>query len=750
MSSNLRSNDDPTRDKNSPFRRRRLWLVTGVAGLTGAVSLAGVAYATTGVTGAHRLADVKWSTAQLVDGKDDKGKDDKDHKGKDDKDHKGKDDKDHKGKDDKDHKGKDWDDDGRVREVPCDDNKLIESLDWANRHDGGTLKLSKDCTYELDEFDKKSETGTPTIKEKIKIEGNGSTIKRDSKHGFRIFRVADGGDLKLKDLEIKNGAAGDVERRKHDKDDARESWGSHGDWSRSGDGAPAPAPALRAAAPLPAAPPAPAPLPAAPLPAAPLPAAAPAVAAQAAPQVAARRAAAPQAAAPLDAARAAVQQAAPLRAAVGGVAAPAGNNQAPGGNGWHGDNGGNGWHGDNGGNGWHGDNGGNGWHGDDDGHGWDGKDDREHKGDGGGLLVERGGSATLVNTTWFLNSAENNGGAVANFGRLDVESSTFDNNHAGSDGGAIFNAGVLDVSGSHDGKGGESRITNNTAGKNGGGVANGHGDRDKKKDDWDDKKNDWDKEYDSRDSRHERHDKGNRAGTVDIEKTTIEGNAAKKNGGGLFSNDGFVEVRWTYVKDNTAGEHGGGIYAVDTVLTVKDSHIKKNKAHKDGGGIYNVDGYKGDKKERDAAWSNGGYDHEDKRATATVSDSEILENSAGRFGGGVFNGEPIEEHNGEPAASNWSKDKNNGDDFGASLVLRHSKVKENFAGKNGGGIYNNEGKVTLTKTKVTKNKADNGDTHNMIAGGVFNNDGKVKFDEDSTITDNDPTNCAKTVDECYN
>ncbi|MGW3806396.1 hypothetical protein ACWD50_06660, partial [Micromonospora sp. NPDC005113] len=212
MSNNLRNNDDAAHDKNSPFRRRRLWLVTAVAGLAGAVSLTGVAYATTGVTGSHRLTDVKWSTAQLV-GDDDQAKDQvKDDKGKDDKgkDDKGKDDKD---KDDKDKDDKD--DRDRVREVECDDDALVEALDLANRDDGGTLKLAKDCTYELDQHDKKSEAGLPTIKQEITIEGNGATIKREAEEGFRIFRVANGGDLTLKDVEVRNGAAG--EDRKDDK-----------------------------------------------------------------------------------------------------------------------------------------------------------------------------------------------------------------------------------------------------------------------------------------------------------------------------------------------------------------------------------------------------------------------------------------------------------------------------------------------------------------------------------------------------
>ncbi|MFF0880718.1 hypothetical protein ACFYUT_32300, partial [Micromonospora aurantiaca] len=140
MSNYLRNNDDATSKTISPLRRRRMWLATGVVGLTGAVSLAGVAYATTGATGPHRLADVKWSTTQqLSDGdygdKGAEGEYDKDGYGKDGygKDGYGKDGKD-RGKDgrdrgewgpDKGEWGKDGKDDhGKTREVPCKDDAL--------------------------------------------------------------------------------------------------------------------------------------------------------------------------------------------------------------------------------------------------------------------------------------------------------------------------------------------------------------------------------------------------------------------------------------------------------------------------------------------------------------------------------------------------------------------------------------------------------------------------------------------------
>ncbi|MCW3820890.1 hypothetical protein ONA91_41365, partial [Micromonospora sp. DR5-3] len=134
MSNYLRNNDDASRETTSPIRRRRVWLATGVVGLTGAVSLAGVAYATTGAVGPHRLADVKWSTAQQLTRDDAKGEENanRDEEGRDGKE---------RGDQDRGKRGEERDEHGRVREVPCSDEKLVEAIDLANRDHGGTLKL---------------------------------------------------------------------------------------------------------------------------------------------------------------------------------------------------------------------------------------------------------------------------------------------------------------------------------------------------------------------------------------------------------------------------------------------------------------------------------------------------------------------------------------------------------------------------------------------------------------------------------
>ena len=549
MSNHLRDNDDASRETTSPFRRRRLWLATGVVGLTGAVSLAGVAYATTGASGTHRT-DLNRSTAQQItrDGATSGDQNAQDQASPD-------------------GKVKGGAEGGEVREVPCDAKELVKALDLANRDAGGTLKLAKDCTYQLNRFDKKSGTGLPTIKKDITIEGDGSTIKRDSKDAFRIFRVAKNGDLTLKDLTVSSGTASESKRK---------------DWK--------PGPTAQATPPS-----------------------------------------------------------------------------------WH-------------------------------------PHHKDHEGDGGGLLVERGGTAVLKETVFTRNSASDNGGAIANFGRVEAENTAVDDNHAGDNGGGIFNAGVLKVTGA--GKA-ESLISNNTAGENGGGIANGEGKHKPK----DGKKEDHDR----------RHDDG-KAGNVTVENTRIEGNTAGKNGGGIFSSGGSVHVTASSIKNNTACENGGGVYAADTHLKLDDVVVEKNHAGKDGGGVYNT----AEERKKNDMQRHGKNKH--KGGQATITASEILGNSAGRFGGGIFNGEAKDEKKNE---ADGKKKKNN-----ATVALVDTTIKDNFAGKNGGGIFNNKGTVTLTNTSVTENKAHITGKDHHVAGGIVNvPPGKVTLDATSFVNNNDPKDC---------
>ncbi|MBU8855966.1 MULTISPECIES: hypothetical protein [unclassified Micromonospora] len=622
MSNYLRNNNDATSKTISPLRRRRMWLATGVVGLTGAVSLAGVAYATTGVTGPHRLADVKWSTTQQLSDGDhgDKGEYGRDGYDKDgyDKDGYGKD----RGQEGRDRgewgpdKGKDGKDDhGKTHEVPCDDDALLDALELANRDHGGTLKLAENCTYELGVKDRKFGSALPEIKQDVTIKGNHSTIKRDAEDTFRIFRVVDGGDLTLKDLTVKGGNANEFKY-----------------------GGPAPAPGNGQP---------------------PTPAAAPAVAAPAA------------------------AVAAPAAATTATTAAAA-TTVTDGMN--------------------------------------DGKDDdKRAEGDGGALLVERGGSAYLDNVKLVDNSAEGDGGAIANYGRTWLKESKVVSNHAQGDGGGVYNEGILKVE--------ETHVDDNTAAGNGGGIANGsglsggHGPAASAAPKGGDKK-----------GKH--HD----AGIVEIYgsdhgkdgvKSSLSDNRAGKNGGGLFSSGGTVTVSFTAITGNTACENGGGVYAENTDLDLDKVHVAKNHADGNGGGVVVTGG------------KHWGYPSNKEHASATIADSKIVDNTAGRFGGGIYNGEWLVK------IEDGFVPRERDEDHNATLTIRDTDIKGNTA-LNGGGIFNNKAKITLTKTHVTKNTATDSSKLHRVAGGVLNNEGRVKLDDKSLISNNDPTNCANTVEDCFN
>ncbi|MCP3788166.1 hypothetical protein NLX85_32900, partial [Micromonospora sp. A3M-1-15] len=188
------------------------------------------------------------------------------------------------------------------------------------------------------------------------------------------------------------------------------------------------------------------------------------------------------------------------------------------------------------------------------------KDKKQGEGDGGALLVERGGSANLFKVKLTDNNAEKNGGAIANFGRVHLEDSKVTDNHAREDGGGIFNRGVLKVKDSH-------VDNNTAGGNGGGiANGNGdntkhdeYGQNSTEQNSYDKNKNKHDEEAGTVEIVGSDHGK-------DAARSTLSNNNAGKNGGGLFSSGGFVTISFTAITGNTACENGGGIYAENTEL----------------------------------------------------------------------------------------------------------------------------------------------------------------------------------------
>jgi hypothetical protein len=95
--------------------------------------------------------------------------------------------------------------------VSCDENDLIRAI--ANDH-ADVLSLAGQCIYTLTVVNNQDpvlgDNGLPVIKRGLTIVGNGAVITRRSTKKFRIFEVAQGGDLTINDLTVDNGdAAGD-------------------------------------------------------------------------------------------------------------------------------------------------------------------------------------------------------------------------------------------------------------------------------------------------------------------------------------------------------------------------------------------------------------------------------------------------------------------------------------------------------------------------------------------------------------
>ncbi|MEG0975272.1 MAG: IPTL-CTERM sorting domain-containing protein [Comamonas sp.] len=162
---------------------------------------------------------------------------------------------------------------------------------------------------------------------------------------------------------------------------------------------------------------------------------------------------------------------------------------------------------------------------------------------------------TLDNVVLSGNEATGDGGGLWADGfnmTLTVRNSTVTGNTAGQDGGGIYvedTGGPLRIQ--------NSTISNNQAGKHGGGIYFYDPDSD-----------------------------------VTIEGSTISGNVAGQRGGGIYlysADGGNFTVRNSAITGNRA-QHGGGIflYHVDKPTTIENTTISGNVATGDGGGL-NVD-----------------------------------------------------------------------------------------------------------------------------------------------------------------
>ncbi|QDT44366.1 putative outer membrane protein pmp20 precursor [Gimesia alba] len=304
---------------------------------------------------------------------------------------------------------------------------------------------------------------------------------------------------------------------------------------------------------------------------------------------------------------------------------------------------------------------------------------------GGNAVGESGGgirnigTLTLVNSVVDGNNAEINAGGILNGllsqqGILNLNNSVVSNNTA-VDGGGIFNNDQSQVTIV------DSEVIGNTASNDGGGFFN------------------------------------DLQGTIDILRSSISDNVAALDGGGLYNNDlAMITINDSKVNNNTANQ-GGGIFNEEAAtLTIARTTVSGNKSTLDGGGIYNDEG------------------------VVTLNDVSILTNTADNDGGGLYNASA-----GSVTITNGFFDDNSADrdggaiaNFGISLSLNSTIIRDSEALRNGGGLFNDqeEGSVSLLLTSLINNEAVSG-------GGIYNQElGNITLDLTDVVSNIATTNGA--------
>ncbi|QDT11229.1 beta strand repeat-containing protein [Stieleria marina] len=234
------------------------------------------------------------------------------------------------------------------------------------------------------------------------------------------------------------------------------------------------------------------------------------------------------------------------------------------------------------------------------------------------------------------------------------------------------------------------------------------------------------------------------SGGVTVTNASVSGNIATGDdlaeGGGGIHNSGSLSVTDSDITGNSAtgsAGSGGGIWN-GGIASISDSTINVNVANRAGGGIEatdtstttlvgvslnaNVAGPDGT-----AAPGNGGGLHVSGAGTTTIADSSIVDNVAAREGGGLWNGSGVmtvfNSDINQNVASGDSAVHGGGGIFnsGGNLQISQSEITRNFAegsSGSGGGLFNLDGTVSVTDTVISRNVA------NRAGGGIEDNSGQ--------------------------
>ena len=217
-------------------------------------------------------------------------------------------------------------------------------------------------------------------------------------------------------------------------------------------------------------------------------------------------------------------------------------------------------------------------------------------------------------------------------------------------------------------------------------------------------------------------------GVARITRSTVQGNVAGAEGGGLWNGTGPMVVSSTLISENTANgdaadQGGGGLFNAGGNLQVIGGSVTGNSANGtsgSGGGILN-----------------------DAGGNLSVIGTELSNNFANRAGGAI-------EDNSQSSAFVLLRDvtvDNNtvgtapGNGGGVhitgpgNMTVDRGSYTNNVAGSEGGGLWNGAGVMNIRGATISGNAA-NGDDATNGGGGLFNNGGTLNVGSGVTISEN--------------
>ncbi|MCP9236798.1 T9SS type A sorting domain-containing protein [Lewinella sp. JB7] len=234
---------------------------------------------------------------------------------------------------------------------------------------------------------------------------------------------------------------------------------------------------------------------------------------------------------------------------------------------------------------------------------------------------------------------------------------------------------------------------------------------------------------------------------------------APGNGGGIHvGGDGILNIDESEVNGNMAGAEGGGIWIGTGKLRIMATEVDNNVAKGDdpdqgGGGLYNDGGhmYVGpgtmvtNNRATGKSGSGGGILNAAGGSLAVV-EAHVMNNVANRAGGGIedASGAPSRAYAVDAMIDNNQVFNSPGNGGGVHVggdgdfSMLGGSVSGNMAGAEGGGLWNNVGKMTVRNVMVHGNVAMGSDA-DQGGGGIYNNGGTLAIGYETKIMNNRAT-----------